>query len=166
MKQIINNNLTSSAKVYPENKYAEFVTFFRIPFKETPLEEVFGKNASHLWKDLIGSWSKTCILALNLRIDSCISMLARNRDNVLISNKDQIVFKKSNGQIHTFNYCSYNAMLETIQHLESGNWEMLSRNELGIRQLLKALYWLPEEKRQDHGGFSFGQLISCLDELH
>jgi hypothetical protein len=161
----IHNNLVSTARVYSENKYAEFTTFFRIPFKEMPLEEVYGKDPSHRWKDLIGSWSATCVLALNMRIDSCVAMLSRNRDRVLISNEHQVVFKKSNGQIHAFNYCSYDAMLEAIHQLEMGDWEAFRRNELGVRQLLKALYWLPEEERQDHGGFGFGQLISCLEEF-
>lgn len=165
MQKNFNNNLVSSVRVYSENKYAEFTTFFRIPFKETPLEEVYGKDTSHRWKDLIGSWAATCVLALNMRIDSCVAMLSRNRDRVLISNEHQVVFKKSNGQIHAFNYCSYDAMLEAIRQLEIGDWETFRRNELGVRQLLKALYWLPEEERQDHGGFGFGQLISCLEEF-
>jgi hypothetical protein len=34
MAQLINQSQKSSAKVYNENRYAEFQTFFRIPFKE------------------------------------------------------------------------------------------------------------------------------------
>ena len=160
-----NNNLISTAKVNSENKYSEFTTLFRIPFKETPIEEVYGNAKTFVWKDLLGSWADVCILALNMRIDACVAMLFRNRNNVLISNEHQVVFKKNNGQIHSFNYPSYNAMVKMIELLERSDWESIRNNEIGVRQLLKALYWIPEESRQDHGGFGFGQLISCLEEF-
>lgn len=159
-----NNNLVSAAKVYNENKYAEFTTLFRIPFKETPLEEICG-NREHIWKDLLGSWAEVCILALNMRMDSCVSILFRNKDNVLISNEHQVVFRKSNGQIHAFNHFSFNAMERMVKYLQVGNWEAIKGEEQGVRQLLKALYWIPEDMRKDHGGFGFGQLISCLEEF-
>lgn len=160
-----NNNFISTAKVNSENKYSEFTTLFRIPFKETPIEEVCGNAKKYVWQDLLGSWADVCILALNMRIDACVAMLFRNRNNVLISNEHQVVFKKSNGQIHSFNYTSYNAMVKTITMFERGDWESIKNYEIGVRQLLKALYWIPEEERQDHGGFGFGQLISCLEEF-
>lgn len=158
----INNNLVSAAKVYSENKYAEFTTLFRIPFKEGNLEHI---NRDHLWKDLIGSWADTCILALNLRMDSCVSMLFRNKDNILVSNEYQIVFKKSNGQIHAFNHPSFEAMERMIKQFQCGDFEAIKHDNQGVRQLLKALYWIPEDERKDHGGFGFGQLISCLEEF-
>ena len=164
MKQINSTNLVSEAKVFVENKYAEFTTLFRIPFKETPLEEVYG-NRKHVWKDLLGSWAEVCILALNMRMDSCVSMLFRNKDNVLIANECQVVFRKSNGQIHAFNHPSFNAMERMVKYLQSANWEAVKREIQGVRQLLKALYWIPEDMRKDHGGFGFGQLISCLEEF-
>jgi hypothetical protein len=160
----INNSLVSNAKVFVENKYAEFTTFFRIPFKETPYEEVYG-NGKHIWKDLLGSWSDVCILALNMRMDSCVSMLFRNKNNVLISNEFQVVFKKANGHIHHFNHPSFEAMERMVKHFQSGDWEAIKKDSIGVRQLLKALYWIPEDMRQDHGGFGFGQLISCLEEF-
>lgn len=164
MKQINSTNLVSEAKVFAENKYAEFTTLFRIPFKETPYEEVYG-NRKHVWKDLLGSWAEVCILALNMRMDSCVSMLFRNKDNILISNECQVVFRKSNGQIHAFNHPSFRAMERMVKYFQGGNWEAIQREEQGVRQLLKALYWIPEDMRKDHGGFGFGQLISCLEEF-
>jgi hypothetical protein len=164
MKQINSTNLVSEAKVFAENKYAEFTTLFRIPFKETPYEEVYG-NRKHVWKDLLGSWAEVCILALNMRMDSCVSMLFRNKDNILISNEYQVVFRKSNGQIHSFNHPSFNVMERMVKYFQTGNWEAIKHEKHGIRQLLKALYWIPEDMRKDHGGFGFGQLISCLDEF-
>ena len=157
-------NLVSGVKVYSENKYAEFITLFRLPFKETPYEEVY-KNCKHIWKDLLGSWAGVCIIALNMRMDSCVSMLFRNKDNVLIANECQVVFRKANGQIHHFNHPSFEAMERMIKHFQSGYWEAIKKDSIGVRQLLKALYWIPEDMRKDHGGFGFGQLISCLEEF-
>lgn len=151
-----NNNLVSSAKVY--EAYAEFTTLFRIPFKEGSVE-----CNPYIWQDLLGSWAEVCIKALEMRIDACVSMLFRNRDNIIISNEDQVVFKKSNGQIHTFNYPSYYAMDRMIRFLKEGKWDVIKGDSQGVRQLLKALYWISEEDRKDHGGFGFGQLISCLE---
>jgi hypothetical protein len=159
-----NNNFISTAKVYSENKYSEFTTTFRIPFKETSYEEVYG-NREGAWKNLLNSWAPVCIKALEMRMDSCINMLFRNRNNVLISNESQVIFKKSNGQIHAFNHFSFRAMETIIVDFQEGNWERVVENKIGIRQTLKALYWVSEENRQDHGGFGFGQLISCLEEF-
>ena len=164
MKRNDNNNLVSSARVFTENKYSEFTTLFRIPFKETPVEEVYG-NREHIWKDLLGSWAEVCILALNMRMDSCVSMLFRNKERILISNEYQVVFRKANGQIHAFNHPSFEAMERMVTAFQTGVWAAVRENVQGVRQLLKALYWIPEEDRKDHGGFGFGQLISCLEEF-
>lgn len=160
MAKIINQSQKSTATVYKENRYAEFQSFFRIPFKEGEVP-----YNHHTWKDLLGSWRDVLILALELRMDSCVSMLFRNRNNVILANESQVVFKKSNGQIHSFNHHSFQEMEVMIAILKASNWNALRDQELGVRQLLKALYWIPEDQRQDHGGFGFGQLISCLEEL-
>lgn len=161
----VNNNLVSSAKVYNENKYAEFTTLFRVPFKETSLEEVYGNKEKNMWRDLLDSWADTCITALNMRMDACVSMLFRNKDNIMISNEVQVVFRKANGQVHSFNHPSFQAMERMIRQFQHGDWNSIKHDNQGIRQLQKALYWITEEQRKDHAGFSFGQLISCLDEF-
>lgn len=160
MAKIINQSQKSTATVYNENRYAEFQTFFRIPFKEGEVPVAY-----HVWKDLLGAWREVLMLALELRMDSCVSMLFRNRNNVIMANETQVVFKKNNGQIHAFNHPSFKAMEIMMDILKSGDWNELRNQEQGVRQLLKALYWIPEEQRQDHGGFGFGQLISCLEEF-
>lgn len=155
-----NNNIVSSAVVYNENQYAEFVTLFRLTFKEGKVE-----RNTHIWKDLLGSWAPVCILALQMRMDACVSMLFRNRNNIIKSDECQVVFKKNNGQIHSFNYPSFEAMEHILKQFEEGDWCGIRENPIGVRQLLKALYWIPESERVDHGVFGFGQLISCLEEF-
>jgi hypothetical protein len=157
----INSNLVSSAKVYSDNHYAEFTTLFRIPFKEGNVDEYVKFD----WRDLLGSWQETCILALNMRIDACVSMLFRNRENIIYANEHEICFKKNNGMLHTFRHASFKVMEDMVKALQHGEWEFIKDFPAGVAQLRKALYWIPEEMKKDQGGFGFGQLISCLEEL-
>lgn len=151
------NNLTSSAKVYAE--YAEFTTLFRVAFKHG--EVAVDHNR---WMRLLEAWADVCILALETRMDSCVSMLFRNRDNIIKADEHQIIFKKANGQIHAFNHFSFRTMEDMLKALQQKDWKGVMSSNVGCRQILKALYWIPEEHRKDHGGFGFGQLISCLEE--
>ena len=158
------NNLVSTAKVNSENKYAEFSTFFRIPFNNVDPTTLF-KGHTDTWKEVFSAWSEVCIHALESRMDSCVSMLFRNRNNIVVSNENQIIFKKSNGQYHAFNHPSFKAMEEFKEYLENGNWKLFKPSQQCVRQLLKALYWIPEEHKQEKNNYSFSQLISCLEEF-
>lgn len=160
----INNNLVSTATVNSENKYAEFTTFFRIPFNNVDPATIFTGNRDR-WKEVLSAWSEVCIRALELRMDSCVSMLFRNRNNVVVSNEYQVIFKKSNGQYHSFNHPSFKAMEVMKEYLEKGTWKLGKPEQTWVRQLLKALYWVSEEDKQERGGYGFGQLISCLEEF-
>jgi hypothetical protein len=84
---------------------------------------------------------------------------------VVVSNECQIIFKKSNGQYHAFNHPSFKAMEDMKEYLQEGNWKLYGPEQAGVRQLLKALYWISEEDKQEKGGYGFGQLISCLEEF-
>lgn len=159
-----NNNLVSTATVNSENKYVEFTTFFRIPFNSVDSTIIFTDKANP-WKEIFAAWSEVCIRALETRMDACVSMLFRNRNNVVVSNKHQVIFKKANGQYHAFNHPSFNAMEAMKEYLENGNWKLYRPGQSGVQQLQKALYWIPEEDKQEKGGYSFDQLISCLEKF-
>ena len=159
-----NNNLVSTATVNSENKYAEFTTFFRIPFNNVDPATVFTYDQNR-WKEIFSAWSEVCIHALESRMNSCVSMLCRNYNNIVVSNKFQIIFKKANGQYHSFNHPSFSAMEAMKEYLENGNWKLYIPEQKWVRQLLKALYWIPEEDKQEKGGYGFSQLISCLEEF-
>jgi hypothetical protein len=164
MAQTNTNNLVSTAKVYSANQYAEFTTFFRIPFNNVDPSTIFTGRTDR-WKEIMSAWAEVCIRALELRMDACVSMLFRNRNNVVVSNECQIIFKKSNGQYHAFNHPSFKAMEDMKEYLQEGNWKLYGPEQAGVRQLLKALYWISEEDKQEKGGYGFGQLISCLEEF-
>jgi hypothetical protein len=161
MKNTNNSNLVSSAKVVTENNYAEFTTLFRIPFKKGDIDNCLPID----FRDVLEAWSSVCITALNMRMDACVSMLFRNRDNVIYANEYEVCFKKNNGMIHIFRHPSFNAMEETVRAFERKDWTYLSHFPAGIAQLRKALYWVSEDQRKDLKGFGFGQLVSCLEEL-
>ena len=159
-----NNNLVSTAEVYCENKYAEFTTSFRIQFNNVDPATIFTGRTDR-WKEIISAWSEVCVRALEARMDACVSMLFRNRNNVVISNEYQVIFKKSNGHYHAFNHPSFKAMEEFKEYLEYGAWTSYKPQQVWVRQLLKALYWIPEEDKQERDGYGFGELISCLEEF-
>ena len=157
------NHLVSTAKVFSENKYSEFTTFFRIPFKEGDIMDFMDKTICY--KKIFAAWSDVCIRALEARMDSCVSMLFRNRNSIVISNECQVIFKKANGQYHAFNHPSFKAMEDMKKYLENHEWENSYPKPQWVRQLLKALYWIPEEDKQEKDSYGFGQLISCLEEF-
>jgi hypothetical protein len=90
-------------------------------------------------------------------------MLFRNRNNILKANETQIVFKKNNGLLHSFNHSSFEAMEDMVIDLKKGNWDYVKNNRIGLFQLLKALYWV--EDHNERKGIGFGELISVITEL-
>ena len=53
------NNLVSTATVNSENKYAEFTTFFRIPFNNVDPATIFTGNRD-LWRKVLSAWFEVC----------------------------------------------------------------------------------------------------------
>jgi hypothetical protein len=56
-------------------------------------------------------------------------------------------------------------MEELLGYFQKQLWNISTPNVVQARQLLKALYWVSEEDRKDHGGFGFGELVSCIEEF-
>ena len=163
---IIKNNLVSTAVVNHEDRYSGFTTFFRIPFKKADPTTIFAdKTAAYIWKKVLPAWSEVCIRALEARMDKCVSMLFRNRNNVVISDERKIVFKKANGQYHTFFHPSFKAMEDMKKYLENGDWLSHKPKQAEARQLLKALYWISEEDKQEKNGYDFDELTFWLEEF-
>lgn len=60
------NHLVSTAKVFSENKYSEFTTFFRIPFKEGDIMDFMDKTICYkkifaAWSDVFEHWKRVWI---------------------------------------------------------------------------------------------------------
>ena len=160
MVENINKNLvSSSAFVNEKEKCSLFTHQFKVPFKEC--------NDSDLsitildYKTVLKAYSDVIIDALNKRMESCMNMLSRNIFNVVLSDKHRIVFKKSNGTLHSFNHASFERMKETIDLIDGERYDELLTGD--YEQILKALYWV--EKTPDRKNISFGNLISCIMEM-
>lgn len=160
MVENINKNLVSSSVfVNEKEKCSVFTHQFKVPFKEC--------NDSDLsitildYKTILRAYSDVIIDALNKRMESCMDMLSRNIFNVVLSDEHRVVFKKSNGTLHSFNHASFERMKEAVNLIASGAYDELLKSH--YEQILKALYWV--EKTPDRKNISFGNLISCLMEL-
>ena len=153
-----NTNLVSSAKVYQENQYAEFTTLFRIPFKES--DGVSTKRITP--SEIIEAWSEVLISALESRMDALVSILFRNRNNVMYADASVIQFKKSNGQIGYFSHHSFEVMENSLKALKQRDWEGVIYKPGAVSQMLQALYWIPEDMKKDRCNISFTMLIEEL----
>lgn len=154
-----NTNLVSSAKVYQENQYAEFTTFFRIPFKESDGSvSIKGSTSS----EIIEAWSEVLISALESRMDALVSILFRNRNNVTYADASLIQFKKSNGQIGYFSHYSFEVMENSLKALKQRDWEGVIYIPGAAKEMLQALYWIPEDMKKDRCNISFTRLIEEL----
>lgn len=149
-----------NTSIKTNREFVELTTVFRINYQDNDIPVV-----RNIAPDILSCWADVCIKALEMRMESCVSMLFRNRNNVLKANEYHIVFQKSNGQLHSFNIPSYTAMESILETFKNRHWHHLKEQVDGVRQLLKALYWVDEEDKVDHGTFGFGQLISCLEEF-
>lgn len=96
-----------------------------------------------------------------VRNEACLSMLLKNRDRVIESDEECVVFRKPNGHLHFFNHSSFQAMEALVEALKEEGPIVL--DSLQVDQLLKA--WIPEKLKKDHQEFGFGELISCLQSL-
>jgi hypothetical protein len=153
------NNFKASAKVYSENNYSEFSTVFRVAHKQWDSSV---KCDTIAYNEVFAAWADTCILALEMRMDSCVSMLFRNKDRIVSADSVGVTFVTNNGVCHTFGHGSFRVMEEMISIIDSGDLEAFTNNKAGLKQLLKALYWLPAEERVEKGRISFGTLISFI----
>lgn len=113
---------------------------------------------------ILEAWAPIIKKALEMRMESCMSMLFRNRNNVILANPHTVIFKKNNGMLHQFNVLSFKIMEETIAHIDAGDMEWLLYEPFACDQIAKSIYWISEEDRKDRNNISFGNLISTLHE--
>ena len=160
MIENINKNLANSSVFVNEKEKCSFFTHqFKVPFKECNDTDLLITGIDY--KTVLKVYSDVIIDALNKRMESCMDMLSRNIFNVILSDECRVVFKKSNGTLHSFNHASFERMKEAVNLIASGAYDELLKAH--YEQILKALYWV--EKTSDRKNISFGNLISCLMEL-
>ena len=150
------NNLESIISVDFSEGSVKIVKRISIPFKSDYTMQIPKID----YADVIGTFAELIIGALKARREACLDMLMRNVDNIIFNDGQQIMFKKNNGQIHTFNVPSYEIMEQAIDMIKRG--EIRKMVPAHYDQIVKALYWV--EKPSDKNGISFGDLISCVTE--
>ena len=151
--------MKTTVSVYEPNGYTEFSNFFRIPHTLVTTEDL----TPHLAKDILGPWKDVCVQALELRIDALVTQVFKNRKNA-IANPHAIYLKKDNNTISCIEIRSFHAMGRAVNNLQVRNYKALLEDKECVKELLKALYWIPEEWKEDQGGFGFGQLVSILTD--
>ena len=151
------NNLESIISVDFSEGSIKIVKKISVPFKR----DYAMQRPKVDYADVIGTFAELIIGALKARREACLDMLMRNVDNIIFNDGQQIMFKKNNGQIHSFNVPSYEIMEEAIDLIKKG--EIRKMIPAHYDQIAKALYWV--EKPADRNGISFGNLISCVTEM-
>lgn len=160
-----NNSISTTIRVPLEEKCVELRKLLRVTFNNVDSYPILNDKTNYVsFGDILSVWSDICIRALELRMDSCTSMLFRNYDNIVVTNENQIIFKKPNGQLHIFNIDAYKAMEAMKLYLEKNHWNVCTPDLLGTKQLLKALYLVPDADKHEREGYDFDKLISVLEE--
>lgn len=74
-------------------KYSEFTTTFRIPFKKA--------------NDVEATPMDVRSMHTGVRNEACLSMLLKNRDRVIESDEECVVFRKPNGHLQPLQLSGY-----------------------------------------------------------
>lgn len=131
----------------------------QIPYNENA--ELPYVNPKAFALDVVGSFSKLLIRALEQRLESCANSLRNHVDSVVYNDGYTIIYKRTDGTTHTFNTRSYEIMEEAIETLKNSNYGAFLSDKFAVDQTIKALFWMP--KPNDKGrAFKFSDLISEL----
>lgn len=134
-----------------------------LPFVNT----VYGSNPyANDARDIIDAFKTILLNAIETRMNACYNGLQNHLKDIIFSDQFCIVYRRSNGTVHSFNIKSYQAMEKCHKVLLTMDANKichdLKENPQWAEQLCKALYWV---KPEDKNGQCFGDLISCLMEL-
>lgn len=140
------------------------------PFKndetsEINVEEIRQRNRGFAL-DVIGAYREYLIEILNNRMQACIENLFNHRDDIIHNDGHQIVYKRKDGSLHSFNVPSYVSMQDCVFALEHGMYKDFISNKVWIDQTLKAICNEQETCKDDKGTIKFSDLVSILCEIH
>lgn len=141
--------------------YSDFTMQFTIQHKDNDLD--YGKAAMIFSEDILNEWKDEMILALELRMQHCVSDLYKHRDSVYVANEHIIGYTKGL-KTKIFNHTSYNTMEEALSILNEGNLDRILNPHM-VDQIIKGLFWIPEELKDSSRKYGFGELISLLTSV-
>lgn len=143
------------------NNYSNFTMQFTIQHKDNDLD--FGKTAIVLSEDILHEWQDAMKLALELRMQHCVSDLYKHRDSIYVADEHMVGYLKHN-RVKTFNHASYCAMEEALYILNQGKIDRILESHM-VDQIIKGLFWIPEEIKNSNRKYGFGELISLLTSV-
>lgn len=141
--------------------YSNFTMQFSIQHKDNDLD--FGKTAIVLSEDILYEWQDAMRLALELRMQHCISDLYKHRDSIYMADEHMVGYIKHN-RIKTFNHASYRVMEAALSILNEGKIDRILEPHM-VDQIIKGLFWIPEEIKNSNRKYGFGELISLLTSV-
>lgn len=142
--------------------YSNFTMQFSIQHKENDLD--FGTTAIVLSQDILNEWKDAMKLALELRMQHCVSDLYKHRDSIYLADRHRVGYLKHN-RIKTFNHASYNAMEEALSILNEGKLDRILDRPDMVDQIIKGLFWIPEEIKNSNRNYGFGELVALLTSV-
>ena len=79
----------------------------------------------------------------------------------LIIQSDEETGSKNSGKIKIFNHGSYRTMEEALAILNDGKIDRILNPHM-VDQIIKGLFWIPEEIKNSNRKYGFGELIALL----
>jgi hypothetical protein len=143
------------------NNQSNFTMQFTIQHKDNDLD--FGKTAIVLPEDILHEWQDAMKLALELRMQHCVSDLYKHRDSIYMADERMVGYTK-NKRIKIFYHASYCAMEEALSILNQGKIDRILEPRM-VDQIIKGLFWIPEEIKNSNRKYGFGELISLLTSV-
>ena len=141
------------------NNQSNFTLQFSIQHKDNDLD--FGKTAIVLYEDILYEWQDAMKLALELRMQHCISDLYKHRDSIYMADEYRVGYMKNSGKIKIFNHGSYRVMEEALSILNEDKIDRILDPHM-VDQIIKGLFWIPEEIKNSNRKYGFGELVALL----
>ena len=131
---------------------------FTFEVNYTPKDVRYTQNIMLHWREVI-------VDAVTSRLNACKLNLFDNRERVAVITEDYIIYYTSAGFQKIYSIISASAMEEILECAEKGELSTLEDSPRHLVQILKALYWVtPEVREQKIEGCSFDVLYSYLLE--
>lgn len=141
------------------NNQSNFTMQFTIQHKDNDLD--YGKAAIILAEDILNEWKDAMKLALELRMQHCVSDLYKHRDSIYMADERMVGYMKNSGKIKIFNHGSYRTMEEALAILNDGKIDRILNPHM-VDQIIKGLFWIPGEIKNSNRKYGFGELIALL----
>ena len=118
-----------------------------------------------LYNKAVDAWKSVIVDAVSARLNACKLNLFDNRERVSSVSEHTIIYFTSTGSQKHYSIPAASAMEEILECAEQNNLNSLIDSPRHLTQILKALYWVsPEVREQKIEGCTFDALYSFLLE--